>query len=250
MANLMDGGGGGGSAFGGFASGVGNIAKSVKSTARKSTRRRSSTGSGVGRVGRQASRGFNNIGRSVARSSRSNNSGRSNGYGGNRGNSFAARPPVGNTPSGTIARSVPAPPPKPPISVADFIAGDNTYQTQNNAYRKALADYAAQMQAEQGKYTGEYNAQVSQLGLDRTQGLEDLQNDYASRGLLTSGVYADATGDLNKKFDTSLADLARAKTAYMDDLTTGQTNFSATQKAMLDKAYQDALNRRLDQIKG
>ena len=254
MARIQDG-GGGGNMFAGVSQGIRNVTSGVSRSAKRAStpKRRSSTGSGVGRVGRQASRGFNNIGRSVSRSYRSSAPRRSNSYGSGRntgGQSFAARPPVGNTPSGTIARSVPAPPPKPPISIADFISGDNTYQTQSNAYKKALADYAAQMQAEQGKYTGEYNAQVSQLGLDRTQGLEDLQNDFASRGLLTSGVYADAQGDFNKKFDTSLADLSRAKTAYMDDLTTGQTNFSATQKAMLDKAYQDALNRRLDQIKG
>lgn len=248
MAKMADGGGGGGFG-GGFNLGVGNIAKAVKSTAKKSTKPRRSTGSGMGNVGRSARRSFNQVGQSVSRSSR-RSSGGGGGYGGNRGNTLQARPPVGNTPGGTVARTVAPPPPKPPISVADFISGDNTYQTQNTAYRKALADYAAQMKAEQGKYNGEYGAQVNQLGLDRTQSLEDLQNDYAGRGLLTSGVYADATGDLNKKFDTSLADLARAKTAYMDDLTTGQTNFSATQKAMLDKAYQDALNRRLDQIRG
>lgn len=252
MANLSDGGGGFG---GGFNLGVSNIAKSIKSTAKKSTKpQKKSVGSGMGKVGSSAKKSFNKVGSSVGKSYGNSYKSSSGGYGGNRGNTLAARPPavarppVGNTPGGTIARTV-APPPAP-ISVQDFISGDNTYQTQNNAYKKALADYAAQMRAEQGKYNGEYGAQVSQLGLDRTQSLEDLQNDYAGRGLLTSGVYADAQGDMNKKFDTSLADLARAKTAYMDDLTTGQTNFSATQKAMLDKAYQDALNRRLDQIRG
>ena len=247
MAYLSD--GGGGNIFAGAASGISNIASSVGRASRSATRKkRRSTGSGVGRVGRSARSGFNNVGRSVSAAARQRNRGHSYGYGANRGNSFAPRPPVGNTPAGTIARSVPPPP--PPISVKDFIAGDNTYQTQNNAYKKAMADYAAQMMSERNKYNGEYDAQVKQLGLDRTTGLEDLQNDYASRGLLTSGVYADAMGDFNKKFDTSLGDLSRAKTAYMDDLTTGQTNFSATQKALLDKAYQDALNRRLDQIRG
>lgn len=251
MARVQD--GGGGNLFAGVSQGIRNVTSGVSRSAKRAAPApRRSTGSGVGSVGRSASSGVRSVGRSVARSA-NRNTGRSasRGFSSGRqsgGPSFAARPPVGNTPSGTIARSIPPPP--APISVQDFISGDNTYQTQNNAYKKALADYAAQMKAEQGKYTGEYDAQLSQLGLDRTQGLEDLQNDYASRGLLTSGVYADAQGDLNKKFDTSLADLARAKTAYMDDLTTGQTNFQATQKAMLDKAYQDALNRRLDQIRG
>jgi hypothetical protein len=106
------------------------------------------------------------------------------------------------------------------------------------------------MAAEQKKYTGEYDAQVKQLGLDRTNNITDLRDDYASRGLVNSGVFGDALGDLNTKFDTSAADLARAKQAYLDDLTTGQTNFKTTQQTLLEKARQEALQRRLDSMRG
>jgi hypothetical protein len=135
------------------------------------------------------------------------------------------------------------------MSIDDYLAKDTAYNSQKSAYQKALADYAAQMQAEQGKYSGEYDAQTKQLGLDRTEGLTNLKDDYASRGLIQSGVYADALGDLNTKYDTSAADLERAKQAYMSDLTTGQQNFQTTQQTLLEKARQDALNRRLDSMK-
>jgi hypothetical protein len=161
------------------------------------------------------------------------------------GGNSAPRPPVGNTPSGTIAASVP-----PPVSEQDYLAHDTAFQSQNNAYTKALQDYAAQMAAEQGKYNGEFEAQNKQLGLDRTNNVTNLRDDYASRGLINSGVFGDALGDLNTKFDTSAADLARAKQAYMDDLSTGQNNFKTTQAALLEKARQEALQRRLDSMRG
>lgn len=256
MARLSDGGGGGsfGSSFGSGFSGIGNVAKSA---AKKSVKKKKSSGSGVHRAVSHGSNSVNNIGRSVSRSARrssnrSSNSGRS--YSNNNYRAATTprvsvpRPPVGNTPAGTIAKSVPPPP--PPISPQDFLAKDTTYKSQQSAYQKALADYATQMAAEQGKYNGEYDASVKQLGLDRSEGMTSLKDDYASRGLINSGVYGDALGDLTKKYDTSQADLERAKQAYMSDLTTGQTNFQGTQAQLLEKAKQEALQRRLSQIGG
>lgn len=238
-----------GGAAGNLFSGVQAIGQSV---AKSSKKKKKSTGSGASRGVNHISSGVKGIGRSVGRSARRSSGRSSGGYG--RGSSQPStpristpRPAIGNTPGGQIAKSVPAPP--APISVDQFLAKDTAYQSQHSAYQKALADYAAQMQAEQGKYTGEYDAQVKQLGLDRTTGLTGLKDDYASRGLLNSGVYGDALGDLNTKYDTSQADLERARQAYMDDLTTGQTNFKTTQQTMLEKARQDALNRRLDSLK-
>lgn len=255
MAKFDDGGGGGASFGSGLGKAVSGIAKSAKSVGKKSGRRRRSSGSGVSRGISGTRRGIEGVGRSVGQSARrSNRSGRNN-YS-SSGNGYRAastpqistpRPPVGNTPGGQIAASVPAP---QPVSVEDFLAKDTAFRSQQSAYQKALADYAAQMQAEQGKYNGEFSAQQKQLGLDRQEGVTNLRDDYASRGLINSGVFGDALGDLNTKFDTSAADMERAKQAYMDDLMTGQTNFKTTQQTLLEKARQDALNRRLDTLKG
>lgn len=254
MARFDEGGGGGASIGSGLGNAISGISKAAKSAGRKSGKRRRSSGSGASSGVRQIRRGFDGVSRSVARQSRRQGTGR-NGGGGNGYRAASGpqvstpRPPVGNTPSGQIAASLPAPTP-PPVSVEDFLAKDTAFRSQQSAYQKALADYAAQMQAEQGKYNGEFSAQTKQLGLDRTEGVTNLRDDYASRGLVNSGVFADALGDLNTKFDTSAADLERAKQAYMDDLTTGQTNFKTTQQTLLEKARQDALNRRLDSLKG
>lgn len=134
------------------------------------------------------------------------------------------------------------------MTQGQFLAQDATFKSQQNAYQKALADYAAQYQAEQQKYNTEYGAGIDKLGLERTQGAEDLQNDYAGRGLLQSGVYADALNEFNTGYDTRLADMERAKSNYMADLLTGKSNFQQEQKLLQDKARQDAINRYMASI--
>lgn len=179
-------------------------------------------------------------------SSSSGYSGQSSGYGSSGGGNYGGGGySVGSTSSGTISK--PATPP-PPISIDDFLAKDTAYRSQKNAYQQALKDYEAQYKAELGKYGNEYNAGISKLGQDRTLGLTGLQDDYASRGMITSGVYGQAVNDYNKDMDTRQADMLRAKQAYEDDLLTGKSNFSKEQQALLEKAKQDALNRRLDSI--
>jgi hypothetical protein len=195
-------------------------------------------------VGNNTRRAFRSAGNSARQSSgRSYSPPRQQRY-----NPPAPAPRVGSNSSGRVSYTAPpptpAPPPRPkPPSQGDWIGKDTTYQQQQSAYNQALKDYAAQFTAEQGKYNNEFAAGMDKLGLDRTQGAEDLQNDYASRGMLTSGVYADALNDFNKDFDTRVSDMNRAKTNYMDDLTTAKTNFSTEQKTLLNKAYQDAINR-------
>lgn len=222
---------------------------SSSSSAPKRRRRRApSLGSSFGNSFRSLGRVASNAGREIAsqRSNGYNNNRNANGYGasgsGGYGNSGYN---VGSNSSGVISK--PAPPP-PPISIKDFLAKDTTFRSQQSAYKQAINDYAAQYGAELKKYGGEYGAGVDKVGVERTQGLSDLANDYASRGLIGSGVYGDAVTKYNTDIDTRLADMLRAKQAYENDLLTGKTNFQKEQQALLDKAKQDALNRRLDMI--
>ena len=163
-------------------------------------------------------------------------------YSGRSGGNYSGSA-VGSNASGTIAK-----PAKPQMSQGQFLAQDATFKSQQAAYQKALADYAAQYGAEQQKYNTEYDAGVDKLGLERTQGAEALKDDYAGRGLLQSGVYADALNEFNTGYDTRLADMGRAKSNYLSDLLTGKTNFETEQKLMQDKARQDAINRYMASI--
>lgn len=161
------------------------------------------------------------------------------------GNSY--RPASGSTSSGIITPTVP----KPVIPKFDqaYLTGDTAYQQQSLAFKKALEDYASQSQADMGNYNTEYNASLDKIGKDQTLNAQALKDDYASRGLLNSGVYADAFNSFNSDYDAKRADLERAKAAYTTDQATAQGNFKTEQKLLLDKAYQDALNRYNDKYK-
>lgn len=154
-----------------------------------------------------------------------------------------SRPAVGSTSKGTVAPSVPAPT-KPPMSLDQWLANDTVFQSSKNSYAKALQDYMAQDAAERSKYNNEYGASVQKLNQDKTINQQALNDDYASRGLLTSGLYANALNEFQNKYATQQADMERAKAAYLGDLTTDQNNFKTQQQLALQQAQDAAAARR------
>lgn len=157
------------------------------------------------------------------------------------------RPAVGTTSKGTVSPSVPAPTPKP-ISLDDWLAKDTAFQSSKSNYQRALDDYMAQMQAEQGKYNNEYTSGLNKLNVEKGDAQTALNDDYASRGLLNSGLYATALNDFQQNYATKQGDMERAKSAYFNDLNTDKTNFQTQQSLELDKAKQAAAARRAAQF--
>lgn len=236
MARLSE--GGGPTSKGSLGDALGGFARQASSISRSSTRaapkkRKTSSGSS----GTQ-NRTIN------ARSSGSNNTGY---RAPTPPRVVAPRPPVGNSLTGAIAPSSP-PPTAAPLTLDQWLANDTTYKSQADAYQKALADYGTQFTGEQTKYNNEYGSSINKLNTEKTQGAESLADDFSSRGLITSGVYADALNDFQNNYQTKQADLERAKAAYMADLNTGKTNFTTQQDLALQKAKQDAANRRTMQL--
>lgn len=156
---------------------------------------------------------------------------------------------VGSTRTGAISSFAPPPPPKPPAppTLEAFSAKDSTYQSQLSALKKALADYLAQQGQSKTQYLTSYGADKKTLGENRTQGLSDLENDYASRGLLQSGLYADSLSDLNADFDKRQAALDQARAAFLAQQTNDLTNFKSEQQIAQQKALQEAAARRAAQ---
>ena len=158
-----------------------------------------------------------------------------------------SRPATGATPGGAVAPTVPAPV-VPKFNDA-YLAGDTAYSAQKAAYDKALADYVTRSTGEAQNYNTEYNAKLGTMQKAQDQGALDLKDDYASRGLLSSGVYADALNDFNNSYTTQRDELARAKQQYETDLANSKTDFTTEQQTLLAKARQDALNRYNDKYK-
>jgi hypothetical protein len=113
--------------------------------------------------------------------------------------------------------------------------------------KKAMADYLAQMNSQRQQYEGQYGLNAQELGKQRTTGFGDLENDYASRGLLQSGVYGKAYADLENDFKRRQTDLDTGRTNFLANLASGQKNFTTEQQLAMEKARQDAIARRAAQ---
>ena len=166
--------------------------------------------------------------------------GSSGGGGSSRGGS------LGSSRGGQISYSTPPPPPKPP-SLADFLKTDSTYSMQQSALDKAKADYLAQQGKTKTQYETSYTGDLATLGENRTAALADLENDYAGRGLLQSGLYADSLATTNNDWNKRQSALEQAKAAFLSGLTDDFTNFSTEQTLTLQRAQQEAAARRAAQ---
>lgn len=183
--------------------------------------------------------------------------------GGGGGGGYGGGPRLNYQPSGrtigsntqgrisNVAPPAPAPPPAPkPPSIDQWLAGDTTYGGQMSASKKALADYLAQMTSQQNQYQTDYER--NRMGLEDQEKLAttDTENDYASRGMSTSGLYLKALADLKADYDKREGGLAEGQAAFLANLNSGKTNFMSQQQIEQAKYRQDAINRRAAQYGG
>lgn len=183
--------------------------------------------------------------------------------GGGGGGGFSGGPRLNYQPSGrsigsntqgrisAVAPPPPAPPPAPkPPSIDQWLAGDTTYGGQMSASKKALADYLAQMTSQQNQYNTDYERNTMALGDQEKLATTDTENDYAARGMSTSGLYLKALADLKADYDKREGGLAEGRAAFLANLGSGKTNFMSQQQIEQAKYKQDAINRRAAQYGG
>ena len=167
--------------------------------------------------------------------------------------------PTGQMSTTTVQPAAVAPPPMPAIPTEeDFLGGDTTFLSQQAALKAALENYMSQMGQQKSQYGTDYAAKVDQLGFDLNdpsnpkglfkRSIGDQENDFASRGLLQSGLFGNARDELTSDFQTRANDMLRARTQFETGLDTDLTNFKSEQGLTLDRARADALARRAAQF--
>ena len=129
-------------------------------------------------------------------------------------------------------------------SVNQWLAGDTTYSATINALNKALADYRTRMLKQQGQYNTEYNMNTGNLATSRQAAVQDTENDFASRGVLRSGVYGKSQAALASDYNARQNALDVGKANFTADLTDAQIDFTAEQSLAKQQARQNAINRR------
>lgn len=156
-------------------------------------------------------------------------------------------PVVKAAPTAKAAIKIPAPTeqftPMVP-SVDEFLAGDTTFQDQEAQLRRAYAEFMANQQLDQGNYETSYASQLRDLGKAKETGFQDLENDFAGRGLLKSGLYADAYSGLQDQFNDRQTALDTARAQYLAGLNQAAAGFQNDQNTTLTSAKQEAIARR------
>jgi hypothetical protein len=219
MSFASEGGGGIGSALGSI------VAKTVRSSgssvgssaARATTRRRSSSSSS-----------------SRSSSSRSSGGGSSSRSSGGGGSSFSG---------GGGGTSTPYIAPKPP-SLASYLGTDSTYQQAIAGGKRSLADFLSELGRKRGEAGTQYTQTQASMERDRTQQLADLRDEFASRGLIQSGLYGDEQGKFQQKFTEQQQALAQQQTGLLADLLSQEKNYRRENDNATQQAKQDALLRR------
>jgi hypothetical protein len=160
-------------------------------------------------------------------------------------------------------------PPPPPPNKEEWIGKDPGYTAQVSALAKALADYQTNYDAEINQYDVDYKTGIRNLGWDATAiddpmtpqnegvgkwNLEDTTrssgrsyqnqlNDYASRNLLQSSLYAQAVNDLMRSLDEQFGNINTSRQNFRNDKNRALTAYKTDSESQKNLAYADAASR-------
>jgi hypothetical protein len=127
-----------------------------------------------------------------------------------------------------------------------YLGGESDYQDQLRQLAKALTDFQADAGRRQGTLESEYGLSKKALADQRGLDLQSLEDDYASRGMQRSGLYAGAVGDYEKEYGNRVSDLDRRQQQALQLL--GQERSQYEQQNMLEQqaAREAAIRRRAE----
>ena len=229
-----DGGGGSGGVGRAVGAAAAKAIKRVSSSVKKSpSRSRARVAQPVRRKSSSSSRRYSGSsgGGSSSRSVR-----RSSGSGG----SSSRRVSAGKAP----ARSAPKVP-----SLAAYLGTDSVYQGAVRGGKRSLADFISEMNRRRGEAGTQFNQTKASMERDRTQQLEALRDEFASRGLIQSGLYGEEQGRFQEQFNTQMTSLGQQQAALLADLLSQQKNYQRENDLALEAAKQEALQRRAARYK-
>ena len=132
----------------------------------------------------------------------------------------------------------------PPISDDEYLAGDTSFQAQLSALARALTDFESQQGTAATQFDTNLLGQRGDLKKARTQGFQDLENDFGARNMLQSGLYGDSFSDLGEQFDRRGADLDMGKANYDTNRGLELGNFKTEQGLTSQRARAEAIARR------
>jgi hypothetical protein len=110
--------------------------------------------------------------------------------------------------------------------------------------QRTLSDFLSDIGRQRTEAETSFADVTRSMGLEKERALEAMMNEFASRGLLQSGLYAEEQGDYNRDWQAQMAQLQQGQQSLLGDLLSQKTNFGREQELAKEAARQDAIRRR------
>jgi hypothetical protein len=163
-----------------------------------------------------------------------NSSNRSSGGGGGGGGSYS--PPKQTKP-------------KPPPSVGQYLGGDSAYQNSVRGSKRSLTDFLSEIGRRRGEAGTQFTQTTAGMERDRVRQLDELRQEFASRGLIQSGLFGEEQGKFQQQFTDQMTALQQQQAALLADLLGQEKNYKRESDLANEQAKQEALLRRAQKYK-
>lgn len=151
-------------------------------------------------------------------------------------------PPPSYGQSGMVPSLTP-PSPKPP-DIASYLAGDTAYQQALRGGQRTLQDFLSDLKRQRSEASINFETTQQSLEADRERQLARMRDEFASRGLIHSGLFAKEQGTFQEQFLEQQKMLQQAQAQLLSDLLAQETNYKREQELAMERAKQEALARR------
>lgn len=126
---------------------------------------------------------------------------------------------------------------------------DSEYLSQVNALDRALASYKSSTKVQKSRVGTDYGISTKDLSRQKSRDLSDIENDFASRGVVRSGVFGKRVGDYNTEYNKQVSNVTRARDRTLQDIGTAGRDYTEQQRMLREQARQTAIKRRAAKLK-
>lgn len=150
----------------------------------------------------------------------------------------------GPTAGGGQSPSVGAVPRPQPPSEGSFLRQDIGYQQSLREFARNFQNFLADKTRQTASAKQQFDVSRENLGEQRTRDIRDIESDFASRGLLHSGLYAGRLGEYEQDYASNLASFQQQYDDFLRQLAAAQSQLQSQQQLESERARQEALARR------
>lgn len=141
---------------------------------------------------------------------------------------------------------------KPKIKIPgvnDYLGMDSDYQNVIRGGKRSLTDFLSETGRRRGEAGTQYKQTKSSMERDRTRQLDEIRQEFASRGLIQSGLFGEEQGKFQQQFTEQMTALDQQQAALLADILSQERNYKREQDLQIEQAKQEALQRRAAKYK-